>query len=359
MSIRPLRRCSRTVVALVAGALLLACAPEADPPGAEPGPRSASAPSAAIEPDHILTSERENIHDKFSSAIPPVLTVRSGAVVEAHTLEATGGQLSIDSTVEDLDAVDLDRIHALTGPVFVEGADPGDILAVTLLELEPGDWGWTGVWPDFGFLEGDIARTDLKTYAIDKASNTVEFAPGIRIPLRPFAGVMGVAPATEEMLSTIPPRANGGNLDDPHLVAGTTVYFPVFVEGALFSIGDTHAVQGLGEVGGSAVEAPMRIVYRVEVLEGRRPIPEPQYETDAYYATTGFAPTIDEAARKATRYMLDHIEATYGMSRSDATMLCSLACDLMIAEVVDVPNMLVAMHLRKDIFVGDVDPHRK
>ena len=323
---------------LVAGLLLVACR----------GDDAGKAKSTSHRPDFVLTADRT--HNKFSSAVPPALTVPSGAVIEAHTQEATGGQLTIDSTVEDLDAVDFDRIHALTGPVFVEGAAPGDVLAVTLLEIEPADWGWTGVWPDFGFLAGEEAHLDLKTYAIDKENNVVEFAEGIHIPLRPFPGVMGVAPDTEEMLSTIPPRANGGNMDDPHMTVGTTVYFPVFVEGALFSIGDTHAVQGLGEVGGSAVEVPMRIVFKIEVLKNRRRIPEPQYETDDYYATTGFAPTLDEAARKATRYMLDHLEAEYGMNRSDAYMLCSLACDLKIAEVVDIPNMLVAMHLRKDIF---------
>ena len=115
---------------------------------------------------------------------------------------------------------------------------------------------------------------------------------------------MGVAPDTDEMLNTIPPRANGGNLDDPNLVAGTTVYFPVFVAGGLFSIGDTHAVQGLGEVSGNAMETPMRIVYEISVIKGRRSIAEPQYETAEYYATTGFATTIDEAAKKATRYMI-------------------------------------------------------
>ena len=172
----------------------------------------------------------------------------------------------------------------------------------------------------------------------------------IEVPLAPFPGVMGVAPDTDEMLSTIPPRANGGNMDDPNMTAGTTVYFPVFVEGALFSIGDTHAVQGHGEVAGTAVEAPMRVVYKIEVLKDARPIPEPQYETEDYYATTGFATTIDEAAKKATRYMVDYLVAERDMTRADAYMLCSLACDLKIAEVVDLPHMLVAMHVPKSIF---------
>lgn len=171
------------------------------------------------------------------------------------------------------------------------------------------------------------------------------------MPLRPFAGVMGVAPDTDELLNTIPPRANGGNLDDPNLVAGTTVYFPVFVPGGLFSIGDTHAVQGLGEVSGTAMESPMRVVYEISVIKGGRPIAEPQDETNDYYATTGFATTIDEAARKATRYIIDYLVAEKGLSREDAYMLCSLAGDLKIAETADVPHMLVTMHMPKNIFM--------
>jgi len=150
---------------------------------------------------------------------------------------------------------------------------------------------------------------------------------------------MGVAPDTDEMLSTIPPRYNGGNMDDPHMVEGTTIYFPVFVEGALFSIGDTHAAQGMGEVCGTAIEAPLRIVYKFEVLKGGRSIPEPKYESDDYYAVTAFVETLDEAAEKATRYMSDDLKAEHGMDRYDAYALASLAGDLKLAEVVDVPHM--------------------
>jgi acetamidase/formamidase len=175
------------------------------------------------------------------------------------------------------------------------------------------------------------------------------FNDKIKIPLKPFPGIMGVAPDTEEMLSTIPPRANGGNMDDPSLVEGTTVYFPVFVKGALFSIGDGHAVQGYGEVCGSAIEAPMTFTYRVRVIKDRPAIKEPQYETDEYYAVTGFGETIDIATKKAVNYMVDHLSTNYNVSEEDAYMLCSLAGDLKIAEVVDVPNMLVTMHFPKTI----------
>jgi acetamidase/formamidase len=251
-------------------------------------------------------------------------------VIEAFTHEATGGQLNIDSTVDDFESVDMDRVHTLTGPIYVDDAEVGDVLAVELLEFEPGDWAWTGMSPHFGFLGNENQETVFKTYKLDKQTKLVHFADGIDIPMKPFAGVMGVAPDTDEMLTTIPPRANGGNMDDPNIGAGVTVYFPVFVKGALFSIGDTHAVQGMGEVVGTAVEAPMRILFRISVVKGHS-IEEPQYETDDYYATTGFATTIDEAALKATRYMIKHIEDTYGLSKAEAYMLCSLIGDLKIA----------------------------
>ena len=278
-----------------------------------------------------------------------MLRVPSGSVVEMFTKEASDGQLTMTSEASVLLTLDFDPIHPLTGPVYVEGASPGDVLAVTLHEIEVGDWGWAAVAPGFGFLADVFTEPYIKTFELGPDAEYAEFAAGIRIPLEPFAGVMGVAPDTDSMLVTIPPRANGGNMDNRHINTGTTVYFPVFVEGALFSIGDTHAAQGDGEVSGTAIEAPMRIVLGLTVLEGARPIQEPQYETDEYYATTGFGTTIDEAARKATLYMIDYLVEVHGMDRTDAYVLCSLAGDLKISETVDVPHMLVSMHMPKEV----------
>ena len=299
------------------------------------------------QPDFTITADKN--HNKFSSAIPYQLKVPDGSVIETFTLEATGGQLNINSTIEDINAIDMDKVHTLTGPIYVEGAEPGDVLAVELLDLEPGDWGWTDLSPNFGFLAGEHENSLFKTYKLDKEHNLVHFNENISIPLKPFLGVIGVAPDTEEKLVTFPPRANGGNMDDPNMVKGVTVYLPVFVQGALLSLGDSHAVQGLGEVVGTAVECDMRVLIRVRVIKDKN-IAEPQYETDDYYATTGFGTTIDEAAKKATRYMIEYITATYDMSWEEAYMLCSLIGDLKIAEVVDLPHMLVTMHIPKDVF---------
>lgn len=302
----------------------------------------------AVEPQYFLTTD--NTHNKFSAAIPPILTVPSGAIIEVYTKEASDGQLTPESTVEDVVNLDFEPIHPLTGPVYVEGAEVGDVLAVTLHEIEIGEFGWSAVTPGFGFLADEFTEPYLYTYTFEEGQTYVTGPGGARIELEPFPGVMGVAPSTDSMLSTIPPRKNGGNMDDPNMVTGTTVYFPVLVPGALFSIGDTHAAQGLGEVCGTAIEAPMRIVYEVNVIRDKPYLEEPQYETNEYYAVTGFDVTIDGAARKATQYMIDYLEAAHGLDRTEAYVLSSLVADLHIAEVVDVPHMLVTMHLPKRVF---------
>jgi len=300
-----------------------------------------------IVPDHVLTADQK--HNKFSKLIPPVLTVRSGDVIKADTYEASDRQLHSDAKLEDLVNIDFGPIHPITGPVYVEEAEVGDILAVDLLKIDLHDYGWQAIVGGFGFLTDRFPNPKLNIHEIDVKNKTSMFNDKVKIPLRPFPGIMGVAPDTEEMLSTIPPRANGGNMDDPSLVEGTTVYFPVFVKGGLFSIGDGHAVQGLGEVCGTAIETPMTFTYRLRVIKDKPEIKEPQYETDDYYAVTGFGTTIDIATKKAVNYMVDYLSNNYDISAEDAYMLCSLVGDLKIAEVVDVPNMLVAMHFPKSI----------
>ncbi len=299
------------------------------------------------KPEYSLS--KEQTHNKFSRNIAPVLTVPDGAIIEFNTEEATDGQLNVNSTIEDVMSLSFEPIHPLTGPVYVEGAMPGDVLAVKLHEITIGAWGWTAIIPGFGFLSDDFTEPFLKTYQFDEGDQFVEFNDRIKLPIKPFAGVLGVAPDTDSLLSTIPPRANGGNMDDPFMVAGTTVYLPIFVEGALFSIGDAHVTQGLGEVCGTAVEAPMRFIVELNVIKGRK-IQEPQYETDDYYATTGFDTTIDGAAKKAVKYMVNYLVEEKGMEPNEAYVLCSLAGDLHIVEVVDVPHMLVSVHIPKAIF---------
>lgn len=299
--------------------------------------------------DHELTTAQT--HNKFSRTIEPVLKINSGDVVDISTEEATDGQLTLDSDTSDLMNLSFNPIHPLTGPIYINDAKPGDVIAVTLHKIEMGEWGWTAILPGFGFLADEYTEPFLRTWEL-AGKNNLKFSDGINIPLRPFPGVLGVAPNTDSLLSTIPPRANGGNMDDPNIIEGTTVYLPVFVDGALFSIGDAHAAQGLGEVCGTAIEAPMRFLVEINLLKGAS-IKEPQYENDDVYAVTAFATTIDEAAKKATRYMIEYLTKNYGLSDNEAYMLCSLVGDLKIAEVVDVPHMLVTMSIDKKVFSND------
>jgi acetamidase/formamidase len=324
---------------LVAILMAAACAP-ADDEVKRPAP----------VPDFTIPAGRE--HFAFSRSIPPVLRVADGAIIEAHAKEASNNLVKPGMTSEEYrKLVWPDPYgHPLAGPVYVEGAEPGDKLAVTLLELELGDWGWTDTSPDFSYIGSEVGGTHLKTYVFDVNKKAARFSDRITVPLRPFPGVMGVAPDTDSMLSTVPPRANGGNMDDPNIVEGTTVYFPVFVKGALFSIGDPHAAQGHGEISGTAIEAPMRIVFKLNLIKGGHRMSEPQYETKDFYAATAFARTLDEAAKKATRYMVEWLMSAHGLERHEANMLGSIAGDLKIAEVVD-GNVLVVMHMPKAVFM--------
>lgn len=339
----PSRRAPVAVLA-VSSLALLAWA------GCEPiGPGTAAGDGdAAPEPDHTLTADQT--HSRWSRTVEPVLRVEPGAVVEAFTEEASDGQLSPSSTAEDLADLSFDPIHPLTGPVHVEGAEPGDVLAVTLHRVEVGHWGWSAVVPNFGFLSDEFRGPYLKTYRFGAGDSVARFSDDIAVPLRPFPGVIGVAPDTDSLLSTIPPRRNGGNMDDRDVVEGTTVYLPVLVEGALLSVGDGHAAQGDGEVSGTAIEAPLRIVYEVRLIDDPGyELSAPQYLTDEVYAVTGFAETIDEAARRATRAMVDYLTRSQGLDRTEAYVLASTAADLKIAEAVDVPHMLVTMQIPLDV----------
>ncbi len=300
---------------------------------------------------------REQWHLAWDNSIEPVARIDSGGTVEFDLLDAAGGQIGPDSTVETIRTLDFGRVDQVNGPVYVEGAAPGDTLQVEFLDLQPANWGWTALIPGFGLLADLFPEPALRIWRL--ADGWAEFAPGIRIPLEPFCGEVGLAPGASGALSTIPPYRHGGNMDTRHLTKGATLYLPVEAEGALFSMGDGHAAQGDGEVCGTAIETPMRATVRLTVRKGLS-IPQPQFltagplaprtNTAPYYATDGIAPDLLEAARLAVLHMIEHLERTYGLSRPDAYMLCSVAVDLKICEVVDAPNWLIGAFLPQSIF---------
>jgi acetamidase/formamidase len=301
----------------------------------------------------------DHAHVVWDNAIEPVLEVDDGDDVALEVRDASGGQLDKDSTVADVAALDFARVNPVTGPVFVRGARPGDALAVEILELRPRDWGWTAIIPGFGLLADEFPEPWLRISSVDGRAGAVAFADGVTLPYEPFPGTIGVAPAEPGEHSIVPPSRWGGNLDVKHLRVGATLLLPVGVEGALFSVGDTHAAQGDGEVCGTAVEAPMEISVRLSVRRDVAPaapqlhVPTGELartEPGGYHVCTGVGPDLMEAAREATRAAIAHVVERYGRTREEAYAILSVAADLRIHEVVDAPNWVVGCFVPETVF---------
>src|SRR6266480_1213594 len=292
-----------------------------------------------------LHSVREDAFNYvWDNAIDPALEVEPGAVVELQVRDASDEQIRADSGPKNISKLDFDHVNPVSGPVFVKGAQPGDVLAVELLEFRPPDWGWTALIPGFGLLAGEFPKPWLRISEVDGAGGRVRFADGVMLPYDPFPGTIGVAPPEPGLHSIVPPRKWGGNMDTRHLRAGVTLLLPVGVEGALFSVGDTHAAQGDGEVCGTAVEAPMEITVRLNARKDVS-IEAPRYvmpqdalpaerRASGFYACTGVGPDLWEATRDATRALVDHIVEHQGRERAEAYAIASVAADLRIHEVV-------------------------
>jgi acetamidase/formamidase len=290
----------------------------------------------------------------------PVASVRSGAELTLEVQDASAGQIRADSGLDAVINLDFDRVNPSCGPILVEGARPGDVLAVKIRRLEMSAHGWTGLFPGFGLLAEHFTEFGLRLWEL--RDGQARFNDRISIPLDPFCGVIGVAPAEFGVHSGIPPRRVGGNLDIKQLGEGATVYLPIEVEGALLGIGDTHGAQGDGEVCGSAIESPMTVTVEVSVLRDItidapeydivRPLERASAARAGYHATTGVAPDLMAAARQAVERMIVHLGDKYALDPKDAYMLCSVAVDLKISEVVDAPNWVVSAFLPKDIFLS-------
>jgi acetamidase/formamidase len=305
---------------------------------------------------HLGTDHLQTVWDH---AAPPALEIESGETVELQTADASGGQLTSASTAADVLSMDMGNVNPVTGPVFVKGARPGDALKVEILELAPNDWGWTAIIPEFGLLADEFPEAWLNISTVDPHTNDVRFTDEVTLPLQPFPGTIGVAPAQPGPHPILPPSRWGGNMDIRHLTPGATLLLPVGVEGALFSVGDTHAAMGDGEVCGTAVESAMTISVRLSTVPDH-PIPFPQLqlprghvaaaEQSSYHVCTGIDPDLMQAARQATRATIEHITETYGLDRQTAYAVASVAADLRIHEIVDAPNWVVGMFLPESIF---------
>jgi acetamidase/formamidase len=301
--------------------------------------------------DHTI--HRSHIHHGWNNAFPPRLTIAPGQIVHFETIDASSGQLSRESTSADLAKLDLAHVNPVTGPVYVEGAKPGDALKITVLSLRPSGWGWTGNIPGFGLLTAQFPDPRLHHWHYDPGLKPAMYGPGGRVPLKPMCGTIGVAPAEPGLHSIIPPRNVGGNMDVRDIAEGTELLLPVEVDGALFSVGDMHAAQGDGEVCGTAIESPIDVSLKIELVKDAR-LRMPRYVTpgpvarhlDAkgYEVTTGIGPDLMAGAKAAVSEMVELLSRRYGYSPIDAYMLCSVCADLRISSIVDVPNWVVSYY---------------
>jgi acetamidase/formamidase len=302
----------------------------------------------------------EHPHYAWDNALPPVLEVEPGECVTLHTRDSCDHYFSRQSTSMDVRRTPPFRGHPLTGPILIKGAQPGDILVVDIVEVAPDDWGWTVVLPGRGLLPDDFSDEYLRIWDLSGGRFARWHGESrFSVPIEPFCGVMGVALDEPGPHSTNPPRRNGGNMDVKQLVAGTQLYLPVLVPGALFSAGDAHAAQGDGEVCVTAIEMSSEVTVRLDLRRDfkiaepqmlvRRPL-LPATNVDSWYATTAAGPDLMAASQQAVRYLIDYLVREHGMTRVDAYILASVAADLKISEVVDAPNWLVSAFLPLSIF---------
>jgi len=302
---------------------------------------------------------RDAFQYAWDNAVEPALEIESGETVLLHVRDASDEQIHEGSGVEDVGKLDFSHVNPVSGPVYVKGAKPGDALAVELLELRPQEWGWTAIIPGFGLLADEYPDPWLRISRVDADSGRVRFSDRVSLPFRPFPGTLGVAPDEPGAHSIVPPSRFGGNMDTKHLNPGVTLFLPVGVEGALFSLGDTHAAQGDGEVCGTAIETAMDVVLRLSVRRDVR-VDAPQYDVPAglvgaheqsgYHVCTGVGPDLMEAARDAVRATVGWLGERHGLDREEAYALASVACDLRIHEVVDAPNWVVGCFVPESIF---------
>ena len=306
------------------------------------------------------TIHRHQHHFGWDNAIAPIVTIAPGDTLNVDCSDSSDGQLTPTSIVADVAALDFGRINPVVGPIWIDGAEPGDAIKVTIGDFTPSGFGWTANIPGFGLLADQFVDPALKIWSYDRASMTpAAFSSTARVPLKPFAGTIGLALAEPGLHSIVPPRRTGGNLDIRDLSTGAVLYLPVEVAGGLLSIGDTHAAQGDGEVCGTAIESAMALTVTLDLVK-HADLPAPRFTTagpvtrhldaDGYEATTGIGPDLMAAVREAVSRMIDLLVRDHRMAAVDAYMLCSVCGDLRISEIVDLPNWAVSFYFPRIVF---------
>ncbi len=303
--------------------------------------------------EHSLNAEPT--HSLWNRALKPRLRVASGDTVHMECVDSSGAQVHPAMTLAEYLKIDRSRIHALTGPIHVDGAEPGDILQVDVLEVAHKGWGWTSVVPGLGFLKQRFSEPFFFVWKMEgEFSKSI---PPAVVPLRPFCGVMGVAPGEDGEFRTRPPGIFGGNMDVRELCTGATLYLPVLNRGALFSAGDAHGAQGDGEVCINGIECPADVTVRFQVHK-QRALPGPLVETPAgrKHESAGGEWIVVEssndaagAARAATSRMIDLLAERWGLDPVHAYLLCSVAMNLRFSQVVNEPMFTVSAAISKQI----------
>jgi len=304
--------------------------------------------------EHFLSAEPT--HSRWNRDLVPRLRIAGGDIVHMECVDSSGAQVRSGISLEEFLQIDRNKIHALTGPIFVESAQPGDVLQIDVLEVRHKGWGWSSVIHGLGFLKERFTQPFLFHWELD-ADVTRSLAPAV-VPLRPFCGVMGVAQAAAGEFRTRPPGNFGGNMDVRELSTGATLYLPVLVPGALFSAGDAHAAQGDGEVCINGIECPAAVTLQFH-LHKRRNLASPLIESTARKTTPGddsgewivveCSADAVGAARAATSRMVDLLVERWAFNEIHAYILCSVAMHLRLSQVVNEPIFTVSAALAKSI----------
>jgi formamidase len=369
-----------------------------------------------------------NCINRYHYAFKPVAKAKPGQLIVVETRDALDSNLTVNSEPKDVLAVDLNLVHPLTGPIQIEGAKRGDVLAVTLVDVNPDEYGYTTVVPGFGFLRDLYPKPFIANWKLNRMEAVSDQVPGVRVPMNGFMGTVGTLPGKPEVekwvarekalaeaggialqpqptgalpadicgpngsnkgecLRTIPPRENGGNMDIKQMVVGTTLLLPCYIDGCGLFIGDVHYAQGDGEVAGTAIEIGAVVTVRTEIRRGMASVMKsgPHFEggsqlkklePDRFYATVGYpiknagevlpyvtyldskkigpltnlSEDLTAAARASLVEMIDWLVKTKGYSRDQAYVITSVACDLRIGNLVDLPNYAVSTICPMEIF---------
>lgn len=297
--------------------------------------------------------KEENVHYKWSGQNTEVMEVGESEIFSVTVPDSSMYQIREDTTVEQMQTLDEDRFDGVAGPLKVTGAEKGDTVELEILDIKTSLWGWSAIIGMLGLLKGEFSNRlviwDIKeTYCTPRG----DFLNGIKVPKRPFLGVTGAAPFEGEF-GMIPPQYFGGNMDNRLLAKGSKLYLPVTVEGAMLSFGDLHAAQGDGEVCGTAIETSGVLTARVRIYHHEK-IEFPRAGVPGFYTpesvvTMGISPDLKEASTIALREMMDDLKRIVGLTNEESYMLCSVAGDLHISEIVDEPNYVVSLSLPKNI----------